>query len=136
MFPSHLSVSLIHRHNSSEVIKNHAGIRIYLDEAGYLSIELKSLNKPMYRQSKETAIKFPLDRWVEVKAHFYLSDREEGVIEVWQDQVPVIKTNGVTLPIARAIYNSLEIGISAHSFGNKTATLWVDDIEVSNEPIE
>ncbi len=57
-----------------------------------------------------------------------------GRSKVWQDDKLIVDTNGVTLPLRSAIYSSLEIGISAHSYGNKQAKLWVKDIEVSDKP--
>lgn len=67
---------------------------------------------------------------------FHLSDDEQGVIQLWQDHKLLIDTRGVTLPLPRIIYSSLEIGISSHSYGDKEAVLWVDDIEVSDQPLE
>jgi hypothetical protein len=40
------------------------------------------------------------------------------------------------LPLAEAIYDSLEIGISAHSFGPNPATVYVDDVAISDKPID
>jgi hypothetical protein len=47
-----------------------------------------------------------------------------------------VTIEGTTLPLPRAIYSSLEVGISAHSFGSQTATLWVDDVAISSKPLE
>ena len=43
---------------------------------------------------------------------------------------------GQTLPLAGAVYDSLEIGISAHSFGPNSATVYVDDVAISDKPID
>jgi hypothetical protein len=119
-----------------EWIKLHCGIRLFIDEQGILGVELKALEKPKYRQRPEIAIEFPLNRWVEVQAHFRLSDRQDGIVQVWQDGQLIIDTNGKTLPLSRAIYSSLEVGISAHSSTHKSAILWVDDISVSDTPFD
>lgn len=119
-----------------EFIKLHSGIRIFIDESGFLLVELKALDKPKFRQDTKTAVSFPLDQWVEVTSHFSLNDEQNGTIQLWQDGKLIIDTHGVTLPLAAAIYNSLEIGISSHSYGTKPATLWVDDIRISNEAFE
>jgi len=114
-----------------EWIKEHAGIRICIDEKGLLGVELKALDKPKYLQLGDNPIAFPLGQWVEVKAHFRLSHKDDGIIQLWQDNVLIVDTNGVTLPLERAIYSSLEVGISAHSYGDKRCELWIDDLEIS-----
>ncbi len=58
------------------------------------------------------------------------------MIQLWQDGVKLIDEHGQTLPLANAIYDSLEIGISAHSFGPDAATLFVDDIVISEKAIK
>ena len=116
-----------------EWIKQHAGIRLCITEAGLLEAELKSLDKPRFRQPAATPIAFPMGRWVEVKTHIRLSNENDGHVQIWQDEQLVVDANGVTLPLRSAIYSSLEIGISAHSYGNKQAKLWVDDIQVSDK---
>ena len=113
-------------------LKGHGGIRLAIDQSGHLMAELKALDKPKYQQVQESAVVFPLDQWVEVKLHLKLSHKDEGVIQIWQDGKQIVDTTGVTLPLSRAIYSSLEVGISAHSYGDKSSTLWVDDIEVSD----
>jgi hypothetical protein len=117
-----------------EWIKQHAGIRLCIDENGLLGVELKALDKPKYLQRGEHPVVFPLGQWVEVKAHFLLSHDDTGVIQVWQDNELIVDTHGVTLPLKRVIYSSLEIGISAHSYGDQPCQLWVDDLEVSDKP--
>ena len=70
-------------------------------------------------------------RWVEVRLHLRLSDQPDGVVELWQDGVKVVDARGQTLPLAGTIYDDLEVGISAHSFGPGTAVLYVDDVAIS-----
>jgi hypothetical protein len=48
----------------------------------------------------------------------------------------LIDQSGQTLPLAGAIYDSLEVGISAHSFGPNPTTVYVDDVVISNKPID
>jgi hypothetical protein len=33
------------------------------------------------------------------------------------------------------MYDSLEVGISAHSFGDEPATLFVDEVRITTEPL-
>ena len=117
-----------------EWIKQHAGIRLCITEAGLLEAELKSLDKPRFGQSAATPVTFPMGRWVKVQTHIHLSNRNDGHVKIWQDDQLIVDANGVTLPLRSAIYSSLEVGISAHSYGNKPCKLWVDDIEVSDKP--
>ncbi len=65
-----------------------------------------------------------------------LSEQEDGVIELWQDGQKILDTHGKTLVLAHAIYNSIEIGISAYNEQGKTATLYVDDFHISHQPIQ
>ncbi|MBE7465266.1 MAG: heparin lyase I family protein [Planctomycetes bacterium] len=119
----------------SSWLKGYPGIRIRIDEAGHLDAEVKWLDKPVYRQpeGKETA--FPVQRWVRVDAHFTLSEKNDGVVELWQDGKQIVSCKGRTLPLNDVIYNNLEVGISAHAYGNETATLYVDDVSISEQPI-
>ena len=47
----------------------------------------------------------------------------------------IVDARGQTLPLAGTIYDDLEVGISAHSFGPGTAVLYVDDRDDLAEPI-
>jgi Polysaccharide lyase len=116
-------------------IKEHPGMRIMLDPPGYLMLELKWAVKPEYRQPKGREVRFPDGRWVQVRMHLWLSEKNDGIIELWQDGVKIVDSIGQTLPLAGTIYDDLEVGISAHSFGPNPATLYVDDLVISSEPI-
>ena len=52
------------------------------------------------------------------------------MIQLRQDDVPIVDATGQTLPLEITIYDKLEIGISAHSFGDDSALLYVDDIQI------
>jgi hypothetical protein len=116
-------------------LKEHPGMRIMLDPPGHLMLKLKWAGKPKYRQAKGRKVCFPVGRWVEVRSHLRLSDQPDGVVELWQDGVKVVDARGQTLPLAGTVYDDLEVGISAHSFGPNTAILYVDDVTVSHDPI-
>jgi hypothetical protein len=111
------------------------GIRVMVFEEGYLGVELKSLEKPTYRQASRKRTLFPTDRWVEVVWHVHLDDGPAGRVQLWQGGALLVDAAGQTLPFRTAIYNSLEVGISAHSFGDKPATLYVDDLIVTTKPL-
>jgi hypothetical protein len=113
-------------------IKQHPGMRIVLREDGRLAAELKWGHKPRYRQPKGQEVTFPVAQWVSVKLHLRLSANDDGLVELWQDGNQLIEERGQTLPLATTVYDNLEVGISAHSFGNDPTTLFVDDIVVSD----
>ena len=71
-----------------------------------------------------------------MKARLHLSESADGQVQLWQDDTKLIDEQGQTLPLAGAVYDSLEIGISAHSFGPNPATVYVDDVTVSDKPID
>lgn len=114
----------------SEFIREHAGIRVRIFEDGTLGAELKALSKPQYRQTKEDRTAFPKGQWVRVRVHFQLG-MPEGQIEIWQNEKLVLSCPGQTLPFRSAIYNSLEIGITAHSESTGECLLYVDDVRMS-----
>ncbi len=113
----------------------HPGMRIMLDPPGQLMLELKWADKPTYRQAKGSEIRFPVGTWVEVRLHLRLSDQPDGLVELWQDGVAIVEGRGQTLPLAGTIYDELEVGISAHSFGPNPAILYLDDVTVSSDSI-
>jgi hypothetical protein len=115
-------------------IKEHPGMRIMLDPPGHLMLELKWAGKPKYRQALGREVRFPVGCWVRIEMHLRLSDEEKGIIELWQDGVRIVEATGQTLPLAGTIYDDLEVGISAHSFGPGAATLYVDDVMISVQP--
>ncbi len=113
-----------------EFVAEHPGIRLRIFDDETLGIELKALDKPTYRQAAETRINFPRGKWVHVRVHFALSTTN-GKMEVWQDGQQVLDRTGITLPFRSAIYNSLEVGISAHSNPRQACVLFVDDLRCS-----
>ncbi len=118
-----------------EFVHEHPGVRIRVYDGGVLGAELKALTKPQFRQSPTSQVRLPKKAWVQVRVHYRLS-ASEGLIEIYQDGQKVLESNGPTLPFPSAIYNSLEIGISAHSDENGPCTLYVDDVRVSDRPFE
>ncbi|OVE75852.1 hypothetical protein BVX97_03330 [bacterium E08(2017)] len=120
----------------STYVRQHPGMRIRLSN-GYLDFELaKWRPKSMYRQPKDTRVKFPVEQWVHIKAHLFLSEKEDGIIQLWQNDKLIIDQKGQTLPFAEAVYDDLEIGLSAHSNSPEPAILYVDDMVISNKEID
>jgi hypothetical protein len=116
-------------------IKEHPGMRIMVKD-GAAMFELKWATKPEYRQPKANRVEIPVGRWFHLQSCFHLSEKPDGRVELWQDGEKLIDQQGQTLPLAGAIYNSLEVGISAHSFGPASATVYVDDVVVSDKPVD
>jgi hypothetical protein len=116
-------------------IKEHPGIRIMLED-GAAMFELKWGNKPKYRQPQANRVPIPIGQWVQLKTRIHLSELADGQVQLWQDNNLLIDTQGQTLPLAGAIYDSLEIGISAHSFGPNPAIVYVDDVAIADQPLD
>lgn len=119
----------------ADLVHNSPGIRVMLYDEGEMGVELKAANKPQYRQSGDKKVKFPTDRWVQVTWQVHLETGSGGHLRLWQDDQLILDAAGQTLPFRTAIYNSLEVGISAHSFGDQPATLYVDDVLVTTKPL-
>ena len=115
-------------------VKESPGIRLMLFDGQELGVELKALDKPKYRQAAGAKVTFPTDQWVQVTWHVFLHP-DEGHVQVWQDEKLVVDSHGPTLPFRGIMYDSLEVGISAHSFGDQPATLFVDDVRITTEPL-
>jgi hypothetical protein len=115
-------------------IEQHPGIRVVIEDGRHVCLQLKSLGNPSYRQPRGKEVEFPRGRWVRLRLHLGLTETPDGVIEVWQDERKIIDTRGQTLVLARAIYNSLEIGITAYNEQGRPATLHIDDVAIGTEP--
>jgi hypothetical protein len=114
----------------------HPGMRIVISGGKHACFQLKGFDQPYYRQPKGREVTFPTGQWVHLRSHLKLSEKNDGVIELWQDGQKIIDTRGKTLVLAHAIYNSIEIGISAYNEQGKTSTLYVDDFYISDQPIK
>lgn len=67
--------------------------------------------------------------WFTVKVHLKFSNAEEGVLELWQDDVKIVAATGINLPTSNAIQNVLEVGISATSMNT---VLLIDNLRISD----
>ncbi|MEY4484866.1 MAG: hypothetical protein RL693_2318 [Verrucomicrobiota bacterium] len=117
-------------------ISEHPGMRIFITDGKYMALQLKSANHPYFRQPNGKEVRFPTGQWVHLKLHLKLSEKDDGIIELWQDGQKLIDTHGQTLVLAHTIYNSFEIGISAYNEQGKYATLYVDDVSISDQPLK
>jgi hypothetical protein len=113
---------------------NWPGIRIMLQDDGTLGYEFKWMDKPRYVQTGNKVL-FPTGKWVNVKVHFKLSNRDDGIIQLWQDNNLVIDTTGKNLPFNDAIYNFFNVGICNMKGNAPTSTVYVDNVRVSDKPL-
>ncbi len=111
------------------------GLRLVITDNGHLQVELKWIIKAKYRQLGGQQVMFPRGQWVHIQTHYYLSDENDGVIEVWQDGIKIIDEQGQTLPLASTVYSYLELGITAHRSESENVTVYVDDCVISDQPI-
>jgi len=74
--------------------KQHPGIRIMAFGDKHLGVELKWGAKPTYRQPQERQIAFPRGQWVHVKFHITLSEKTDGVVELWQNGLKIGSSGG------------------------------------------
>lgn len=116
-------------------IAQHPGMRIVLQD-GYLGFQLAKWEpKRNYRQHHEKRVPIPIKKWVNIKCRLLLSEEQDGIVQLWQDDKLILDQTGKTLPFSDAVYDSLEIGLSAHSHGKGPALLYVDDISISDKPL-
>jgi len=111
------------------------GIRLALVENALL-IEHKYLQPNIEQQGEK--LPFPRDEWVNIQLEIELSQKDEGYIKVWQNEILIIEQyDWQTLPKdilyfqqgTKGMYSSVEFGITANTFNNPTV-LYVDDVEV------
>lgn len=115
-------------------IREHPGIRLMLGAGKHAMFELKWGTKRTYRQPPGKEIAFPIAKWVHLQSHLKLSAEPGGIVQLWQDGAQIIDERGQTLPLSDTIYNSLEIGITAHIDPIYSATLYVDDVRIADRP--
>jgi hypothetical protein len=96
---------------------------------GSLGIENKFGTKLNYTPLNPPQV--PLQTWFRVKVHFHYSEKEDGLIELWQDGQLLLSENGINLPTSNSVQDNLEIGISATSDG---AVMYMDDVRISDHP--
>lgn len=111
------------------------GRRVYLQEGECLASDLKWWGAPTFRPAAGMRRPFPRDRWVRLKVYLLLSEGD-GVMRVWQDDELVLEGHGQTLPTAKAVYDRLQVGITANGNTESRHTLHVDDVVISNRPLK
>ncbi|TMM57980.1 hypothetical protein FEE95_00700 [Maribacter algarum] len=92
-------------------------------------LELENKFGAKLRFESNSATIVPEGEWFKVKVHLKFSDAEDGVLELWQDDVEIISATGISLPTSNSIQNILEVGISATI---QNTVLLVDNVKISN----
>jgi hypothetical protein len=112
----------------SSYIESGPGLRIVVDTGGVPRVELKWANKPSF--TSISGAKIPTGRWTNIQFIATLSDATDGTVSLWVDGTQVISGTGQTLPLPSAVYDRLEIGITANN--GPPTTVYVDDIRLSH----
>jgi len=106
----------------------HPGPRVVIRN-NKLEIENKFGAKLNYNNT--SGISIPQNQWFNIKVHLKYSNKNDGIIELWQDGTLLISTTGINLPTSNSIQNKLEVGISATSIG---CELYFDNMRISETP--
>ncbi|MEO0468172.1 MAG: heparin lyase I family protein, partial [Bacteroidota bacterium] len=80
--------------------------------------------------NNQSSLLVPRDQWFTLKIHLLYSNEADGMIEIWQDEEPILSLSGINLPTSNSIQNIVEIGASASQSG---CVLLVDDVRISDE---
>lgn len=117
-------------------LRNSPGRRLFLQDGESVASDLgKWWGGKAFRQPQNAEVKFPKDRWVQLKVHLLLSEGNDGLMQVWQDGKKILDATGKTLPRAGTIYDRMQVGVTANARANRTQTVYVDDVVISNRPI-
>ncbi len=112
------------------------GMRLALFD-GFLLVEHK-YPSPDIRQPKGEEIPFPRNQWVHIRFETKLSQKKEGYVKVWQDDVLILEQyEWKTLPSdllyalqgTKGMYSQIEFGITANTHDNPMV-IYIDDVEV------
>lgn len=107
------------------------GIRVMLDDDLRPSVELKFAHKPTFNMASGKDYSMPTGKWVFVRLHIYLMDSDAGRVRLWMDDQKLIDQAGRTLTLFDAVYNSLQVGITAAPAAIETI-MYVDDVRLSD----
>jgi Polysaccharide lyase len=115
---------------------NSPGRRLYLGEGEALTSDLgKWWNDAVFRQPVDGQVPFPKGVWVNLVVDLFLSEAEDGHMQVWQDDTLVLSAQGQTLPTSASIYDRMQVGITANGNTDEAQVLYVDDVTLSTEPL-
>ena len=110
------------------------GMRLMLTDDLRPFFQLKWPSRPEYRTQAHDDTALRPGVWTHIKVHFLLSEGADGVAQLWIDDHLIIDAKGQTLPVAKIVYDSLEVGNTANPPAIETI-LFIDDIKVSHEQV-
>lgn len=102
------------------------GLRLLLDEAGHMRVEFKAGSKPTVYASDD--VRLSVGDWARVSVRYDLSTGADGNFQVWLDNRLVIESTGVNLPHAGAVYDRVQVGVTANSSVN-AAVVFADGLK-------
>lgn len=105
------------------------GLRVMLTEDGVPWVELKWGDKPAWRPQEP--IRVPKGAWFTLSFMADL-DRYDGEVKLWLDDQLVVTGRGQTIPLADAVLDRMELGITAAVDGD--TRLLVDDVFFARRP--
>ncbi len=109
------------------------GRRLYFENGLYLASDLGKWEPKVSvtRQKAGAGKPFPKDTWVKIDVKMYLSESEDGYLEVWQDGTKIISEYCQTLPESSTIYNNLDFGLTANGNTDYAQTIYIDDFSIN-----
>ena len=118
--------SLVDFENS--YFNSHPGPRVVIRDS---KIEFENKFGSKLKINNNSGITISQNQWFTLKVHLKYSDETDGIIELWQDGIPIIAVNEVNLPTSNSIQNILEVGVSATS---TASILFFDNMRISETP--
>ncbi|MDO8624378.1 MAG: hypothetical protein Q7R54_03425, partial [bacterium] len=109
-------------------IEGGPGFRIFISDDLRPGVELKWADKPTFYANDS----LPRNTWVNIKLHLKLSEKKDGLAELWVDGKKVLEKQMQTLPFTDIVLDRVEVGLSA-SPANIDTELYMDDIHFSKE---
>lgn len=117
------------------------GIRVYMNEDGYLGVNRGKLGKHL--GVFKTNFRVPLKQYFYLKMSYKLGDKLNGLTSMWVDGKLIIQERGVNMPIKKIFEETTEIrltaekvsyaqfGVTANSSKTKRAIINVDDVAIN-----
>lgn len=105
---------------------NSPGLRVLLDGSRIPRVQLKWGTNPDVDGSNP----IPADAWVKIRLHYSLTSDTDGVVQMWVNDVLEINGALQTMPLPSAIYDRVQVGVTANTAA-AAVLLYVDDIRVA-----
>lgn len=111
----------------SSYIEKGSGIRLLFNQNGRPRVELKWPTRPTYNAPESVRIR--TGAWTHIELILDLAEDGTGHVQLLLDGAKVIDTDGQTLPLADAVLDRLEVGITSTPTQQETI-VFVDEISV------